>query len=383
MRRLPLLGVKVLELEGLAIAPHAGMVLSDFGADVVRVDRKGREPHYGTTALGRGKRRLPLDLKDVDDHATFRALAMKADVLIEPYRPGVMEALRLGPLDLCGDEEDGDGEGDDDDDDDDEEGEAINRRLLYVRMTGWGQSGPRSRLAGHDINYIAQAGVLNMIRDPQSDTPVPPVNFLGDFAGGSVSAVMGIALALLEREKSGRGQVIDANVTEGAAYLSSFIWKLASLPGGWQDPPGSNMLDGAAPFYGVYKTLDERHMAVGAIEPAFWSELLEKLGLDAAEVPAQSDRTKWPELRSLMRDVFAKHTQAHWTRVFEGSDACVSPILDREQCMSDRHNVARGMFTEDGMPTPAPILCSTPGRPGYAGKSGDGELLASVENVRW
>ena len=357
----PLQDVRVLELAGLAIAPHCGMILSDFGADVVRIDRKLTKPHYGTTALGRGKRSIQLDLKDQNDKKAFQHLASKADVLIEPFRPGVMESLGLGPSDL-----------------------RSNSRLIYTRLTGWGQSGPRSNLAGHDINYIAQSGVLGMIVEPKSGRPIPPVNFLGDFAGGSVTAAMGIAMALYERERSGLGQVIDANVLEGAAYLSSFIWRLANIPDAWQDPPGSNMLDGASPFYQVYETKDGRWMAVGAIEAQFWRELLEILGLDPLMIPEQRDRSKWPELRELLTLKFAEQTQEYWIEQFDGSDACVSPVLDRTQSMEDPHNVARSMYTEDGMPNPSPRLSRTPGfAAATRSSSGDGSTLKAIEDVGW
>ena len=366
----PLAGVKVLELAGLAIAPHACLLLADFGADVVRVDRPHPPhppPHYGTAAFGRGKRRLALDLKDAQDRAALQGLAARADVLVEPYRPGVMESLGLGPDAL----------------------RADNPRLVYARMTGWGQDGPRAPRAGHDINYIAQAGALDMVRDRQSGTPVPPVNLLGDFAGGSLTAAMGIAMALFERERSGQGQVIDAAVLDGSAYLTSFVHKLAGLPGGWRDPPGSNMLDGAAPFYGCYETLDGRHMAVGAIEPQFWDELVGIVfpGDEAADLPAQQDRAAWPVLRARLATAFAAREQDEWTRLFDGSDACVSPVLSREEAASDPHNVTRGVFVDDGghpMPAPAPRLSRTPAAAAVpSGENGDGVHLHAVEEVGW
>jgi alpha-methylacyl-CoA racemase len=353
----PLQGIKVIELEGLAAVPLCGRLLSEFGATVVRVDQPGRTPHFGTTALDLGKSSVALDLKSDTGRRALKALARHADVLIEPYRPGVMERLDLGPDDLL----------------------AHNPRLVYARLTGWGQTGAYAQTAGHDINYIAISGALSMLRrSTAGERPLPPVNLLGDFAGGSMSCTLGIALALFERESSGRGQVIDAAMLDGAAFLSSFVHRMRDI-GAWSGPPGTNMLDSGAPFYDTYACKPSpgrgaEFVAVGAIEPQFYALLLEKLGLqDDPLMGSQMDSRKWPQMRERLAAVFLSRTRDEWASAFAGSDACVSPVLEMSEAPRDAHNQSRGIFSdaaEGCAPEVAavPRLSRTPARPAGSGE---------------
>jgi alpha-methylacyl-CoA racemase len=354
-KRGPLDGTVVLELEGLAAAPFCGMFLADFGADVVRIDKKGQERHFATSTLGRGKRSVELDLKDGADAARFRELAATADVVIEPYRPGVMERLSLGPEELC----------------------AANPRLVYARLTGWGQAGPQAHTAGHDINYIAQSGALSLFARP-GERPLPPVNLLGDFAGGSMSCAAGILLALLERGSSGRGQVVDAAMIDGAAYLSTFVHKLAGcgLWDGRAGAAGSNLLDTGAHFYDTYEAGCGGFVAVGAIEPQFYALLLRGLGL--ADDPLfggggarrQLDPRSWGPCRAAMAEVFLTRSRDEWSahfRTAELEDACVSPVLSMAEVGADAHGAQRGLMAKvaggdegEREPAPAPRLSRTP-----------------------
>src|SRR5215469_14929231 len=261
-------GIRVIEMAGLAPAPFCGMILADFGADVVRVDRIGAG---SVDQLARGKRSVAVNLKSPEGVETVLRLAERADVLLEPYRPGVMERLGLGPEVACG----------------------RNTRLVYARLTGFGQDGPYANMAGHDINYIAISGALSLL-GRKGEKPLAPVNLLGDFAGGGMLCALGILLALLERNTSGRGQIVDAAMVDGAAYLSTFVYKFRNN-GMWRDERGTNMLDSGAPFYDTYQTKDGRYMSVGAIEPQFYAALLKGLGLDAATMPHQMDQLKWRE----------------------------------------------------------------------------------------
>uniref|UniRef100_A0A8C4ULQ7 Alpha-methylacyl-CoA racemase n=1 Tax=Falco tinnunculus TaxID=100819 RepID=A0A8C4ULQ7_FALTI len=286
-------GVRVLELAGLAPAPLCGMILADFGAWVVRVDRAPRSA-VATDVQGRGKRSLALNLKRPPGAAALRRLCCGADVLIEPFRHGVMEELGLGPEILL----------------------QENPRLIYARLTGFGQTGKYARSAGHDINYLALSGVLSKL-GRKNENPYAPINLLADFAGGGVMCALGIITALYERTKSGKGQIVDASMVEGVAYLSSFLWKSQNL-GLWNRPRGENLLDGGAPFYETYKTSDGKYMAVGAIEPQFYEQLINGLGLGSHELPSQLSFSDWPEMKKKFASIFAQKTQAEWCSIFDG-----------------------------------------------------------------
>ncbi|WP_432970084.1 CaiB/BaiF CoA transferase family protein [Dactylosporangium sp. CA-233914] len=342
----PLAGLRVVELAGIGPGPHACMVLADFGADVVRIERptpgldvlSGKPDH-----LLRSRRSFAADLKNADDLAAVRRLIDAADVLVEGYRPGVAERLGLGPEVVL----------------------EANPRLVYARMTGWGQHGPRARTAGHDINYIALTGALHSIARP-GQPPSVPVNLVGDFGGGSMLCLVGVLAALWERECSGRGQVIDVAMVDGASLLMQMTWAMFGA-GAWVDRPASNLLDGGAPFYDVYQCADGRYVALGALEPPFYAALLAGLGLDAAELPEQYDRAGWPELRARIAARLATRTRDEWTAVFAGTDACVTPVLSLAEAPADPHLSARGTFTDiDGttQPAPAPRFSrSTPTNP--------------------
>ncbi|XP_012874110.1 PREDICTED: alpha-methylacyl-CoA racemase [Dipodomys ordii] len=334
-------GVRVVELAGLAPGPFCGMVLADFGAQVVRVDRPGSQGDV--SRLGRGKRSLVLDLKQPRGAAVLRRLCAGADVLLEPFRHGVMENLHLGP-DIMLQE---------------------NPKLIYARLTGFGQSGSYSKSAGHDINYLALSGVLSKI-GRSGENPYAPLNLLADFGGGGLMCALGIMMALFERTKSGKGQVIDANMVEGAAYLSSFLWKTEQM-GLWTQPRGQNLLDGGAPFYTTYKTADGRYMAVGAIEPQFYQLMVKGLGLKSDELPPQMSTTDWPEMKKKFAEAFAKKTKEEWCKIFDGTDACVTPVLTFDEVTHHSHNKGRGSFITNEekhvSPGPAPLLSRTPAVP--------------------
>ena len=340
----PLDGIRVIEMAGLAPAPYAGMILADFGADVVRVDRSptsGAKPDPTRDPLARGKRSIGLNLKDARGVEVLLKLLTTADVLIEPFRPGVMEKLGVGP-DIA---------------------LARNPRLVYARLTGWGQGGAYGPMAGHDINYIAISGALSCFAR-KGERPLPPVNLLGDFAGGGMLCAMGVVLALFERSRSGRGQVIDSAMVDGAANLAAFLFGFHAA-GLWSDEAGTNLLDTGAPFYDTYETADGKFMSVGAIEPQFYAKLLEGLGLDADEMPHQYDRSAWPNTAARFTEVFKTRTREEWAAVFDGTDACVAPILSLAEAPEHPHNRARGTFTRavggQIAPQAAPRLSRTPG----------------------
>ncbi|XP_065717258.2 alpha-methylacyl-CoA racemase isoform X2 [Patagioenas fasciata] len=337
-------GVRVLELAGLAPAPLCGMILADFGARVVRVDRTTHSA-MATDVQGRGKRSLALDLKRPAGAAVLRRLCRGADVLIEPFRHGIMEKLGLGPDVLL----------------------QENPRLIYARLTGFGQTGKYASSAGHDINYLALSGVLSKL-GRKDENPYAPLNLLADFAGGGVMCAMGIVSALYERTRSGKGQVIDASMVEGVAYLSSFLWKSQKL-GLWNRPRGENLLDSGAPFYETYKTSDGKYMAVGAIEPQFYEQLIKGLNLDSDELPSQLSFSDWPEMKKKFASIFAQKTQAEWCSIFDGTDACVTPVLSFDDVASHQHNKQRSSFIkndqEEISPRPAPLLSRTPAVPSF------------------
>ncbi|XP_061732574.1 alpha-methylacyl-CoA racemase isoform X3 [Nerophis ophidion] len=300
-----LAGIRVVELAGLAPAPFCGMILADFGAKVIRVDRTKAGSSLDTQT--RGKRSVAINLKTSEGVALLRKLCVQSDVVLEPYRKGVMEKLRLGPQELL----------------------KENPGLVYARLTGYGQSGMYASAAGHDINYLAMSGLLSRL-GRSGEKPYAPLNLLADFAGGGLTCALGIVLALLERTKSGKGQIIDASMVEGAAYVGSFVWKSHSI-GMWDRPRGENMLDSGAPFYDTYLTSDAKYMAVGAIEPQFYQQLLQGLELDADQLPPQMSFDDWPQLRRIFSERFALKTQADWSRIFDGTDACVTPVLSFDQ----------------------------------------------------
>lgn len=337
----PLTGLRVLELGSIGPGPHAAMLLGDLGADVVRVDRPlGSDPFGGDVPdqLMRSRRSISLDLKDVDDLPIVLALVERADVLIEGYRPGVAERLGVGPNECT----------------------LRNPRLVYGRMTGWGQSGPLASRAGHDINYISLTGVLHAI-GRAGDTPVPPLNLVGDFGGGSMFLLLGILSALWERERSGRGQVVDAAMVDGSSVLSQTIWAMRAN-GTWSDVRASNLLDGATPFYDTYVCSDGRYVAVGALEPQFYRLLLEGLGLADTDLPAQLDRARWPVLRATFANAFASRTRDEWAQHFAEVDACVTPVLSFGEAVHHPHLQGRGTFLDVAgvqQPAPAPRFSRT------------------------
>ncbi|MFI6034596.1 CaiB/BaiF CoA transferase family protein [Streptomyces sp. NPDC051315] len=337
----PLAGVRVVELAGIGPGPFAAMLLADLGADVVRVDRPGGpslaiDPAHDVT--NRNKRSVIVDLKAPDGPARVLDLAARADVLIEGNRPGVAERLGVGP-DAC---------------------HARNPRLVYGRMTGWGQDGPLAHRAGHDVAYIAVTGTLGMIGAPDTP-PAVPANLLGDYAGGSLYLVVGLLAALHHARVTGTGQVVDAAIVDGTAHLSAMIHGMLAA-GGWQDRRGANLLDGGCPYYGTYETADGGYMAVGALEPQFYDEFVRLLGLrDVAE--ARGDWTRWGDLREAVAARFASRTRDEWTAVFEGSDACVAPVLSLREAPHHPHLAARSTFTDHGgitQPAPAPRFSATP-----------------------
>jgi len=341
----PLAGVRVLEFEAIGPGPFAGMLLADLGADVLVVDRPAdsdlglkRERWYDV--MMRGKRSVTLDLKAPGAKEAALALAAKADALIEGFRPGVMERLGLGP----------------------EVALARNPKLVYGRMTGWGQDGPLAARAGHDINYIALAGVLHAF-GRRGEAPVPPLNLVGDFGGGGMLLALGIACALLETARSGKGQVVDAAMVEGASLLAAMFSGFLAAQS-WSEERGVNILDTGAPWYDVYETKDAEYVSIGAIEAKFYEDLLSRLGVAAQDLPGQHERTRWPELRELLRRKFKEKTRAEWCEAFEGSDACFAPVLTFSEARAHPHNKARQAFVEVAkveQPAPAPRFSRTPG----------------------
>ncbi len=339
-------GIKIIEMAGLAPSPYCGMLLSDFGAEVVIVDRltKGGPEIPNIMAkspFNRGKQSIRVNLKTKQGVAIVRDMIRDSDVLIEPYRPGVMESLGLGPGEAL----------------------ALNQGLIYARMTGWGQKGPYASMAGHDINYIALSGALSLFRK-KGEKPLPPCNLLGDFAGGGMLCAMGILLALVERGRSGKGQVVDAAMVDGAANIATLFYGLLAHNLMTLDI-GTNMLDTGAPFYQTYETSDGKFMAVGAIEARFYAELLEGLGIDPSLLPQQLDTPKWPEITERFAAVFKTKTREEWCAIFDGKDACVAPILDLDEVEKHPHNIERQLLvTVDGVvqPAPAPRLSRTPGK---------------------
>ncbi len=332
----PLAGIRVLELAGLGPAPYGCRLLADLGADVLRVERRGQPALDG--GLGQGRPRLEVDLKDPDAVERVLSLAERADVLVEAFRPGTAERLGVGPA-VCA---------------------ARNPRLVYARMTGWGQEGPLAARAGHDVNYLSVTGALHAIGE-RGRKPVIPLNLVADFGGGSMFLVTGVLAALLERVGSGLGQVVDVAMVDGVSQLMSMTWSMRGL-GGWSDERGTNMLDGGAPFYDTYECSDGRYVAVGALEPQFYALLVAGLGLTG--LPDQHDTARWPDVHDRFAAVFLTRTRDAWAAAFAGSDACVTPVLSLAEAPAGGHLAGRGTLPErDGVvrPAPAPRFSRTPG----------------------
>jgi len=338
-------GVRVIELAGIGPGPFCGMMLADMGADVVRIDRagavRGGDPaNPPANVNARGRRSIGVDLKSGEGRDLVLRMVADADVVFEGFRPGVAERLGIGPEDCM----------------------ARNPAIVYGRMTGWGQDGPYAQTAGHDINYIALAGALaHMGRDDTG--PVPPLNLVGDFGGGGMYLAFGIVCALLSARSTGEGQVVDAAMVDGAASLMSFFYGMLHT-GFASERRGENMLDTGAHFYDVYECADGEYISIGSIEPQFYAELIEKLGLDPDDFADQHDRSRWPELKAKVAAVVATRTRDEWDAVLEGSDVCYAPVLAVSEAIEHPHHVARGTFVESGglrQPGPAPRLSGTPG----------------------
>lgn len=339
-KRLPLAGVKVLELSGLAPVPFAGMILADYGAQVTTISKPGDS--MAKNAFLRGKRSICIDMKNPKGIDLVKRLNLKSDVLIEPFRPGVMEKLGLGPEVLC----------------------EENKRLIYVRLNGYGTRGCLSKEAGHDLNYLALSGILSRL-GRAGEIPNPPINLLGDFGGGSLTAAFGVMTALFERTFSGKGQVVETSITEGTAYLSSFLHRSKDI-GIWFSDRGNNLLDGGAPFYQVYETKDGKYMAVGCIEPQFFHKFISKLEPHEC-LQNQFDFSVWPHMKEHLCEVFKMQTQQEWVDLYaDTTDACVTPVLGLDEAAEHPHNIANKTFLQDSVtgryePAPAPKLSRTPG----------------------
>ncbi|XP_018046249.1 PREDICTED: alpha-methylacyl-CoA racemase isoform X1 [Atta colombica] len=327
-------GIKVVELAGLAPGPFCGMILAEFGASVIRVDKLETQ---SLDCLGHGKRSISLNLKSKEGINIFKKLSDRSDVIIDTYRRGVMEKLKIGPNELL----------------------ATNKKLIYARLTGYGQNGSFANMAGHDINYLGLSGLLSLF-GRYNEKPIPPINLAADFGGGGLMCALGIILALYERTKSNIGQVIDTSMVEGSAYLGSWLFRSQKM-GIWENPRGRNLLDTGSHFYDTYETKDKLFMCVGAIEPQFYEIFLEKLGLSSDEVPQYKN---FEENRRKITEIFKTKTQAEWCAIFDGTDACVTPVLNLKDVMLHIHNKQRQTFTIVGdnlFPNPAPRLSRTPG----------------------
>ncbi len=357
----PLSGIRILEFAGIGPGPFCAMMLADMGAEVLRIDRAGAvtgatdEPHWDI--MQRGRRSVALDLKNPEAVATALRMIERADALIEGFRPGVMERLGLSP-DVC---------------------LARNPRLVYGRMTGWGQEGPIAHAAGHDINYIALAGTLAPI-GRRGQRPTPPLNLVGDFGGGGMLLAFGIACALTERATSGKGQVVDAAMVDGAAILMTMIHSMRQA-GLWKEERAANLIDTGAHFYDTFETADGKYVSIGSIEPQFYAELIEKIGLAGEDLPRQSDRAQWPAMKERIEKIFKTKTRAQWCEIMEGSDVCFAPVLEMSEAPHHPHNKARQTFVEFAgktHPAPAPRFSRTPPQigsaPAHAGEHTDAAL---------
>jgi alpha-methylacyl-CoA racemase len=363
----PLSGIKIVEIAGIGPGPYGAMLLADLGADVIRIDRStgvnafGQGPGAEPPAdiLARGRRSVAVDLKNPEGVATVLDLVAEADVLVEGFRPGVMERLGLGP-DVCLER---------------------NPRLVYGRMTGWGQEGPYASAAGHDINYIALAGALEPL-GRAGEQPTPPLNLVGDFGGGGMMLAFGVCAALVEVSRSGQGQVIDAAMIDGAASLMTMTWSFKHM-GIWADERGTNMLDTGAHFYDTYETSDGKYVSIGSIEPQFYAELLRLTGIDPESLPKQMDKSQWPALKERFAEVFRTKTRDEWCELMEHTDVCFAPVLAMDEAPSHPHIAERETFTEVAglvQPAPVPRFSRTPGSierpPPHAGQHTDEALEA-------
>ncbi|MCZ6618271.1 MAG: CaiB/BaiF CoA-transferase family protein [Gammaproteobacteria bacterium] len=327
----PLQGFRIIELAGIGPGPFCGMMLSDMGAEVIRIDRVGAGTRRPKDVLARNRRSLALDLKQPGGVETVLRLVETADALFEGFRPGVTERLGIGPDDCM----------------------ARNEKLVYGRMTGWGQEGPMAQAAGHDINYIGLAGALHAIGRP-GERPVPPLNLVGDFGGGGMLLAYGLVCGLLETQRSGKGQVVDAAMVDGAASLMAMFFSMGAM-GAFTENRGSNMLDGGAHFYDTYETQDGKYICIGSIEPQFYALLVEKAGLDKERFAAQMDSAQWPSFKEELEAVFKSKTRDQWCDIMEGSDVCFAPVLSIFEAPNHPHNIARQTFLEvDGIMQPAP-----------------------------
>ena len=340
MRQGPLTGLKVIEFAGIGPGPFCGMLLSDLGADVVRIDRKGQGRAAPSDITSRGRRSVALDLKTPAAVEACLKLMDAADAVIEGFRPGVMERLGLGP----------------------EVALKRNPKLVFGRMTGWGQTGPYAMAAGHDMNYIAITGALHAIG--AGDKPVPPLNLVGDFGGGALYLAFGLLAGVIQARESGAGQVIDCAMTDGAASLMAMFYGFKAA-GTWKEQRRSNLLDGGAHFYDTYQCSDGKWVSIGSMEPQFYALLLEKTGINDPQFLKQQDRSAWPELREKLAHVIAQKTREEWTAIMGGTDVCFAPVLDLDEAPRHPHNAARQTFVDlDGViqPAPAPRFSATPGR---------------------
>jgi alpha-methylacyl-CoA racemase len=357
----PLQGIKIIEIAGLGPGPFAAMLLADMGAEVICVERIGGGtlnliPRYDFAS--RNKRRIALDLKNPEGIAVVKKLIADADGLLEGFRPGVMEKLGLGP-DTC---------------------LEINPKLVYCRITGWGQTGQLAQRAGHDINYIAMAGSLFPI-GRKGEKPVIPLNIIGDYAGGSQLAAYGMVCALFSAARTGQGQVIDSAMIDGAAQLYSTMFSFQQI-GFWKEERGSNSIDGGAPFYDVYETADKRYVAIGSVEPQFYAILLQKLGLDASSLPDQWDESRWDEMKARFTAVFLSKTRDEWCTIFGNSDACFAPVLSMAEALEHPDNLTRDMFIEiDGVKQPAPFprFSLTPLRIRHGARASGADTVAVLQ----
>ena len=368
----PLTGYKIIEIAGIGPGPFAAMMLSDMGAEVIRVERvqavrDTQSSNANWDVMQRGRKNVAIDLKHADGVEALLQLVEKADAMIEGFRPGVMERLGVGP-DVC---------------------LARNKKLVFGRMTGWGQDGPYANAAGHDINYIALAGALAHF-GRAGEAPVPPLNMVGDFGGGGMLLAYGVVCALLEAQRSGAGQVVDAAMVDGSAILMSMFWGFKNIGLHDENARGTNMLDSGAHFYDVYKCSDGKYVSIGSIEPQFYTQLLQLTGLASdAEFANQQDRSMWPKLKQRLTEVFATKTQAEWCKIMEGTDVCFAPVLTMSEAAKHPHNVARKTFIEIAgttQPAPAPrfsrTVASLPTAPVGAGAN-TREVLQSwgIQNV--
>jgi alpha-methylacyl-CoA racemase len=349
----PLSGIKIIEMKGIGPGPYAGQLLADLGAEVIVVERASKPnsiaPPSAMDVNSRGKKSIALDLRQPEGLETLLKLVEQSDVIFEGNRPGVAERLGFGP-DVC---------------------QQRNPRIVYGRMTGWGQTGPLAHSAGHDMNYISLTGVAAAIGTPES--PVPPLNLVGDYAGGSLFLVVGILSALFEAQKSGKGQVVDAAITDGSAHLMSMFYTMRKM-GAWNTARGVNMLDGGVPYYGAYETADGKHVSVGPIEPQFFAEMVQTTGMPESFIQDQNNQDKWPEIRATMESTFKSKSRDEWVEIFEGTDACVAGILNFEEAVQHPHNQSRQTYIEvagDMQPAPAPRFsrsqCDVPAAPSAEG----------------